>query len=217
MKHMILKATQREGTSRGDLRKLRRSGQIPGIVYGKSEQETLRITVNGQALQTLLRTNPRAVLELQIAGYGKRHVLIADTQRDAMTQEVLHIDFHTIKMDQVIRTSVRIEVSGKSAGEQEGGVLQLVLHELEVECLPGNLPEFVTLEVDDLQMGETLTAADLKLPEGVSMTTDPDAVIATVLAPQKESPEVDADPADGAAAEVREKQLDPAMTAGKDV
>lgn len=205
MKHMTLKATLREEKSRGDLRNLRRSGQIPGIVYGKNEQEELRVAVNAQALQSLLRANARGILELQLAGYGKRNVLIADMQRDPLTQEVLHIDFHTIRMDQIIRSMVRLEVSEKSAGEQEGGMLQLMLHELEVECLPKNLPESIVLDVAGMQIGDTLTAAELKLPDGVVTTVDPDVVIAAVLAPQKEAPDHEADTADGAAAEGAEQ------------
>lgn len=196
---MALKATLREGTNRGNLRRLRRDGQIPGVVYGKSEQEPLPVAVNAQDLQSVLKTNAHAIVELQIDGYGKRNVLIADLQRDHLTQQVLHIDFHTIRLDEIIRSSVRLEVSGKSEGEKEGGMLQLVLHELEVECLPKNLPDSIVLDVSGLQIGDTLIAADLKLPEGVKTTVDPETVVVAILAPQKETADGDAESADAGA------------------
>jgi len=205
MNQMTLKAIPRETSSRGELKKLRRSGRIPGVVYGKSEMEPMPIAVEAKDLQTVLRTHPHAVMNLEVAGFGKRSVLLTDVQRDAMSGEVRHIDFHKINMNESIKAPVRLEVSGKAAGEKEGGMLQFVLHELEVECLPSALPESIVMDVSALQVGDNLTVADLALPAGVKALQDPDTVVAAVLAPQKEISEDEAEAMDDEAEE-RESQ-----------
>lgn len=192
MNQMTLKAAPRDAASRGELRKLRHGGRIPGVVYGKNEAAPIPIAVEAKELHAMLRTHSRAVLNLEIAGYGRRSVLLTDLQRDKISGEVMHIDLHKINLNETIKAPVRLEASGKSAGEQEGGMLQMVLHELEVECLPSALPESIMADVSRLQVGDTLTVADLTLPEGVKTLQEPDTVVAAVLAPQKEISEDEA-------------------------
>lgn len=201
MNQMTLKAAPREAASRGELRKLRHSGRIPGVVYGKSETAPIPVAVEAKELHALLRSHPHGVLNLEIAGYGKRSVLLSDVQRDSMSGEVMHVDLHKINMNESIKAPVRLEVSGKSAGEKEGGMLQMVLHELEVECLPSALPESIVMDVDGLQVGDNLTVAELKLPADVKALHDPDTVVAAVLAPQKDISEDEAEAMDDAAEE----------------
>jgi len=199
MNQATLPATLRETSSRGELRKLRRSGRIPGVVYGKSELAPMAVAVEARALQDLLGSH--AVLNLEIAGFGKRSVLLTEVQREAISGRVRHVDFHRINMNESIRSPVRLEASGKSAGEEEGGMLQMVLHELEVECLPSRLPESIVMDVSGLRMGDNFTAGELRLPDGVKTSIDPETVIATVLAPQKGVSEDEAEAADDAAEE----------------
>ncbi|WP_241158327.1 50S ribosomal protein L25 [Cohnella candidum] len=201
MNPMTLKAETRATTSRGELRKLRKNGRIPGVVYGKDRSAPTPVAVDAKELEALLRSHPHAVLELDISGDGKENVLLSEVQRDSMSREVLHIDFHKINMNESIKAPVRLEVSGKSAGEKEGGMLQLVLHEIEVECLPKNLPDSIPLEVENLQVGDSLTVADIQFPEGVKPLMDADSVVASVLAPQKEISAEEADAIDDAAEE----------------
>lgn len=201
MNPTTLHAEKRSVSSRGELRKLRQNGYVPGVIYGKDVQEPMPITVEFHQVQSMLRSNPHAVLEIDVTGVGKVNVLMNEVQRDAMSRDVMHVDFFKINMNERIKAPVRLEVSGKSAGEQEGGMLQLVLHELEVECLPKDLPEAITLDVQQMQVGDHLTVADMKLPNGVEAVTDPETVVVAVLAPQKERTEEEREAMDDATEE----------------
>jgi large subunit ribosomal protein L25 len=197
MNNTIIKAERRELSSRGEVKKMRREGKVPGVIYGIGMDKPTSITVDVKEIQALLKSNPHAVLEIEVPGIGKNNVLLTEVQRDSLSRELLHIDFHKINMNESIKTLVRLEFSGQPAGEKEGGMLQIVLHELEVECLPKDLPESITVEVEGLQVGENLTIADLKLPDSVKTAVDPEAVVVAVLAPQKEAAEDEEVPASG--------------------
>ncbi|WP_276357722.1 50S ribosomal protein L25 [Cohnella caldifontis] len=203
--NLTLKAEKRETGSGSALRRLRRGGLVPGVVYGKGLPEPTPVSIPLKDLQAVLRANPHAVIELEIPGLGREHVLISEMQTEPLSRDVMHVDFHQINMNEKIRAPIRLELSGKSVGEKEGGLLQLVHHELEVECLAKDLPDFVSLDVSNLQMGDSLTVADLTLPAGVRPILDEDEVLVTVLAPQKDLTEAEAEAADDKAEE-RENQ-----------
>lgn len=185
-KAVALQAEERTAKSKGDRRKLRMNGQVPGVVYGKRLEGGAAISVSGKELEALLRTQPNAVLEMNIPAAGSHSVMIADVQRDSLNGELIHVDFHQIDMNEVVRAHVRIEAEGDSQGVREGGILQVILHELEVECLPGSIPEAITADVSGLGIGESLLVGDLRMPDGVEAKSDPQLVVVTVLAPQKE-------------------------------
>lgn len=193
MSTMTIKAATRQLAGAGALRNLRRAGRIPGIVYGKSELSPIPVSVESKELQSVLRSHSHAVVNLEISGYGKRNVLLSEVQRDPLSGEVRHVDFHRISMKEAIRTLVPLEVSGPAAGEKEGGMLQTVVYELEIECMPAQLPDSIVVDVTGMQIGDTLVVADVKLPDGVKTTADEDTVIAAVLAPQKETSEAEAE------------------------
>lgn len=203
-----LKVQRRDKSSRSDLNQIRKEGMIPGVVYGKGMDSPAPISVDEKDLMVMLRTHPHAVVDLEVPGEGKQPVMMADLQRDVITRQVLHIDFHRINMNEKIKAPARLEITGKSAGEQEGGMLQLVLHEIEVLCYPKDIPESISVDVSGLQIGETLSIADLKLPDGVEAAQDSDMVVVSVLAPQKAA---DDDTADDA-----EESVNEAETAGKE-
>ncbi|KIL34952.1 50S ribosomal protein L25 [Cohnella kolymensis] len=200
-----LKVERRDKFSRGDLNQIRKEGMIPGVVYGKGMDAPAPISVNEKDLMVMLRTHPHAVVDLEVPGEGKHPVMMADLQRDTITRQVLHIDFHRINMNEKLKAPVRLEISGQSPGEQEGGMLQLVLHEIEVLCYPKDIPESVTVDVSGLQIGETLSIADLKLPSDVEAAQDPGMVVVSILAPQKGAAD-DEETADDAAEPVNEAE-----------
>jgi len=187
-----LQVQERTARSRGQLRQLRNGGTIPGIIYGKSIANPINIAVSEKELLHLLRTHPNAVLELQV-GSEKQPVMITQVQRDPLSRSVLHIDFHRINMNEEVKAAVRIELVGESQGVREGGILQAMLHEMEVHCLPNRIPESIEVDVSQLQVGENLLVSDLKLPAGVESRLDDDQVVVTVLAPQKEVSEEEAE------------------------
>ena len=193
---MALKAERRTDIGKGERNRLRKNGRLPAIVYGKNVSGgSIPIHVDKKELLQLVQAHPHAIVELDIAGEGKYSVLTAELQQHPLTRDIIHADFHQIRPDKKIRTPVRLEPSGKSAGEKEGGVLQFVLHELEVECLPKDLPDVIKVPMERLEIGDVLTVGELPLPPGVVALEDPDTVIVTVLAPQKDDAAEPAEPA----------------------
>ncbi|MCC3376996.1 50S ribosomal protein L25 [Cohnella sp. REN36] len=196
-----LHAESRQRASKGTLRELRSRGKIPGVVYGQGLSTASVIAIDAKELATLLKSNPHAVLDLEVPGSGSQSVLLTDIQRDSLNGRVLHVDFRKIDLNQKIKAPVRLEITGTSPGEKEGGMLQVVLHELEVECIAKDLPESITVDIGSLAFGEHLTVGDLQLPAGVEAVPEADAVVVAVLAPQKERTEDELDAMDDAAEE----------------
>lgn len=190
MTQSITAETRKNGT-KGELNKLRREGKIPGVVYGR-EISPSPVAVEEKDLLALLRTHPNAVLELNTSAGNKQNVMITDVQRDGLTRKVLHIDFMKINMNEKIKTEVRIELTGDSTGVREGGILQTISHEIEVECLPTNIPDSIEVDISGLGVGENLLVKDISAPQGVEIKSDLDMVIVTILAPQKELSEEEA-------------------------
>lgn len=192
---IAMNADQRTGTTKGELRQLRLLGKIPGVIYGKQLNDAAQVMVDSKELQALLRSQPNAVLEINIPSHGKTSVMIAEVQRDSLSRQVLHVDFHQINMNENVRANVRIHAEGDSQGVREGGILQLILHELEVQCLPGSIPDSISVDISSLEIGGSILVSDLKLPSGVELLAEPEQVVATILAPQKELTEEEAEAA----------------------
>lgn len=199
-----LQAQERTTMTKSALRQLRQQGKVPGVVYGKELTAPVSVALDAKELSMLLRTNPHSILEMTVPGRGAQSVLLTDIQRDSLSGQVLHVDFHQVNLNEKIQADVRLDFQGHSPGEKEGGMLQIVLHELEVECVARDLPASIPVDINSLGVGDHLTVADLKLPEGVRSTMEPDAVIASVLAPQKDRTEDELEAMDDAAEENEE-------------
>lgn len=196
-----IQAEQRTADTRGALRQLRNNGKVPAVVYGKRIAAPASIAVDEKELMALLRSHPNAVIEMDVPGAGRQSVMVTNVQRDALTRRVLHVDLHQIDMNEQVKTQVRIDLVGDSAGVREGGILSVNLHELEVQCLPRDIPESIVADISSLGIGDSLTVGGLKLPDGVVSVTEGDTVIATVMAPQKEVTEEEAERASDAETE----------------
>jgi large subunit ribosomal protein L25 len=188
-----LQVQQREVSSRGHLRQIRSEGKVPGVVYGKGMSGPTNISIDAKDLMVMLRSHPYAVVEMDVPGAGKLPVMMTEMQRDPLTQQIMHIDFHLINMNEKITTSTRLEIRGTSPGEQEGGMLQLVQHEIEIQCYPSDIPEHLSVDVSTLEIGHHLSISDLTLPAGVETSQDPTTVIVSIIAPQKERTEEEVD------------------------
>ncbi|HUC92936.1 MAG TPA: 50S ribosomal protein L25/general stress protein Ctc [Paenibacillus sp.] len=202
---LTMKAEDRLVQTKADLRRLRQQGKVPGVVYGKNIGKPTAIAVSEKELLSLLRSHPNAVLELEVPSAGKQPVMMSDVQRDSLSRGLLHVDFHQINLNEEVKAHVRLEVVGEAPGDKEGGILQLMLHELEVQCLPRDIPESIEVDVSNLQIGENILASDLELPQGVEMKSDPEQVVVTILTPQKDITEEEAEDAavESAEAEAR--------------
>lgn len=177
-----LQATSRRETGKGVARKLRRSGQIPGVVYGSGapmpmqleERELRRVGQGAGLIELVLDGKPQTVLVRAI-------------QTEPVTGDPLHVDFQVVAMDQELSTQVPIRVVGEDRRPSDGGMIIQVLRELPIKALPRNLPEALDVDVSGVAVGESITVADMKLPEGVSTEHDPADVVVSVMLAQKVS------------------------------
>jgi large subunit ribosomal protein L25 len=196
-----LRATRREGGGKGASRKLRGTGKIPAVLYGHGDR-TETLAVDAHDLEMLLHAiRQNTLIGLEVDG-RRTEVLIREVQRHPYRPEVLHVDFLLVHSDEPIKVSVPVVLAGTPVGvHTHGGVLDHVLYELDVECLPADIPETVEVDVSALEVGDSVRVRDLSLPR-VTVLTGEDVTIATVLAPTV--PEVEEE---AAAAEAPEPEL----------
>ena len=211
-----LEVELREGTGKGVARKLRAAGRIPGVLYGRGEPPQ-SVVLDPRALERVITTSDagmNTLIDLNIAGSrdrAERVVLVKELQRDPVRGAPLHVDFYQVDLTATIEVKVPIVLRGRPKGvELSGGILDQALRELDVECLPRAIPESITLDVSELEIGSSIHVRDLALPEGVVLRSDPDLSVASVITPKVEEEvapvaapvegEAAAIPAEGAAA-----------------
>lgn len=191
MERVTLEAKRRDGLGQGPVRKLRRTGQIPGIVYGRGIDPT-PIIVDARALRGALHTQAgmNVLIDLAIGDGASagRTVMVKDVQRDIFRKEtILHVDFHTIDLTETVEAHVPLVLKGTPKGVvDEGGILEVQLREVLVECLPTQIPQHIDVDVSGLGIGDSLHVSDLSLPAEITMVSEPEQVIATVVAPKEE-------------------------------
>ncbi len=177
-----IEVEKREKTGKGVARQLRRQGLIPGVVYGR-DREPQALTVDPNDLKGKLYSN--AIIDLDIDG-EEETVMIKDFQKDVIKEEIIHVDFQHISMDETISITVPIKLVGDAPGVREGGVLQQLMREVDIEVLPTNIPDEIELDIDELTLSDSLEVGDLDVPEEVNVLNSPDDVIVTVVAPSEE-------------------------------
>jgi large subunit ribosomal protein L25 len=179
--NVTLQANEREGRGKNAARRLRASGMTPAILYG--DRESTSLAVETRTLDyTLTHFGDNALYDIDL-GTGSSTARVVDAHRDPVTGLLVHVDFAPVNMREKIEVTVPLTVLGEAAGAEEGGVLQQVAYEVQVETLPGDIPQEITLDVTNLGMNENLSLGDLTLPEGVTLLSDPEEVAATVTAP----------------------------------
>ena len=191
MERYNLSVEVREDTGKGLARSLRRSGLVPAVIYGKS-RPSQALTVNPEDLKNKMSGN--AIFDLLITAEGeeiKETVMIKEVQKDPIKGELLHIDFHHISMDEKITINVSLNLTGEAPGVREGGVLQQLLREVEIECLPLDIPEALQLDISKLEMGNSMLVNDLEVPENIEIKTPFDEAIVTIVVPTEEEEELE--------------------------
>ncbi len=171
-------------------RRLRNSGQVPGVVYGTPEGAAIGFSADARELRRVL-VGAGALIDLKVDG-AARPVIVKDTQLHPVRGDLLHIDFVQVRLDEKIQTSVPLQAEGgeDAPGVKEGGVLELPTHTLNIEALPTAIPDAITVDVSGLGMTETMTLSAVTPPEGVTFLDDPDeTVIATIVIPTEEPAE----------------------------
>ena len=194
MKTIELTVEKRSTRGKNEARRQRVLGKIPAVVYGAGKP-TVEVTVDRKALSDLFRggAGENSIFLLKLEGTDQsRHAMIKELQRDPATRKTQHIDFVRVLMDAKIRVKVSIEVIGTAIGvKTEGGILDIVTREIEIECLPGNIPAHIPVDVSELAIGDLIRLADVKPVEGVTIVDDPHKVLVHVTHPTAEkAPEV---------------------------
>jgi large subunit ribosomal protein L25 len=177
----VLRAWRRNRSGKGVARKIRAQGMIPAVLYGGGEN--IPLSLPPQELLKILSSGENTIFRLDIDGErgGDRQVIVRDLQRDPLKESLLHADLYRISMDVEITVSVPIVLQGMSREVSDvGGVINQLLHEIEIQCLPGLIPHELTIDVAHLGIGEVLHVRDLPVPQGIQVLADSDEVVASV-------------------------------------
>ena len=180
--NISLQAEEREGRGKNHARRLRAQGMVPAVLYGDGEGTTLAVPAK-VVDYTLQHLGDNALYDLELSGQDDTTARIVDVQRNPLTGRLVHVDFAPVNMRERIVVTVPLAVVGESPGVQEGGVLNQVAYEVEVETLPGDIPQEIALDVSGLGLNENLTLADVSLPEGVTLVSEEEEVAVTVTPP----------------------------------
>lgn len=195
-----LKTTTRNTTGNGPARDLRRKGCIPAVLYGRGK-DTVMLSVDKKELEKVVRKGNISQLLLNLFieddDNSKRTAMIKELQAHPVSQNFLHVDFYEVSMDRKIRLNIPVVPKGIAKGVEMGGVLQIVRRELEVLCLPGDIPESLEVDISDLNIGDAIHVQDIPRPETVEIPADANFTVITVLSPARE----EAPAAEGAAEE----------------
>jgi large subunit ribosomal protein L25 len=183
-----LKAAVRTETGKGAMRRLRREGRIPAVVYGRGE-ETRPLSVDAHDFEMLTKHHSldTTIIELSIEGAGRKggrlRTLIAEVQNHPYKPQVLHVDFQQIHAGERVTVQVPIRLHGTPAGVRAGGVLQHVLHDVELECAVEEIPESLDVDVSALEIGDSVHVSELAIPENVEILIDAERTVCTVAPP----------------------------------
>jgi large subunit ribosomal protein L25 len=207
----ILEATARDSFGKNEARRTRRGGLVPAVLYGASSgagREATAIAVNPKALLKILHSESGAntLISLKLAGAADARVLVREYQLDPVTHQLLHADFYRVAMDRAIQVMIPVVVKGEPAGvKQQGGILEFVRREIEIECLPGDIPEHVEVDVSELMLHQGIRVRDLAAQPRWKPVSDADMMLVHVIMPKAEevvaAPVVEAGAAPAIAAE----------------
>ncbi len=219
-KDIVITVERREGLGKEAVRKLRQVGKIPGVVYGGGK-EPFSIAVDRHAVQELLKqkAGENTIFLLKLKGAKQqRRAMIREIQIDPMTRDFIHIDFIRVTRGQKLTVSVPVELVGDCAGVRHGGVLDFSTREIEMEVLPRELPEKITVDISELDMDQNITVEDLAdlMPKSARVREDPGRVVVTIAAPRAAAVEEEEAAEGGEAPElVITERAEPEVIGGK--
>jgi large subunit ribosomal protein L25 len=208
MERVVLQASRREASGKGAARQARRDGSIPGVVYGM-DRPPINILVERDAFERVLGHHRGGTLlvDLRVEGVeagSNSAAVLKDVQRHPVSRLPESVDFQWVALEEEVRVTVPIAVEGNSPAVKAGGVLDLLLHEVEVTCRPLAIPEQLVISIEGLEMHEVRTAVDLQVPEGVKLEVPADTPVVTVVPPTKVEEAREAPEAEGEITDVKE-------------
>jgi len=215
-KQVKLAAERRTAVGRSAVRKLKGRGVVPAVIYGgKSKPEPLQISRRDITALFSHASGENILVELEVDG-GNRLALMQEVQHSPVGGDILHIDFHAVAMDEVIHAEVPLEPTGSASGVKLGGLLEQNVRSFAIECLPRDLPDRITVDVSNLEIGDAIHVRDIPLPSGVTTKLQPDLTVFSLLAPTvKEEPVAATATGEPAASPevIREKKEEPEAAA----
>jgi len=183
-----LKVELRDNTGKEINKKLRKEGIVPGVLYSPHDKENLILKVKKDELSKILSAKSHGLIDLEIDD-GKekvsRLVVIKDLQYNSLKRQIVHIDFYGVTLKEKLTLEVDIELVGEPIGLKEGGILQVELRKVEIECLPSQMPDSLKADLSSLKVGDHVSVGDMEIPEGVEVLTELDRVVAAVVQPTK--------------------------------
>jgi large subunit ribosomal protein L25 len=206
----VLEAQVRDTFGKNEARRTRREGKVPAVLYGGVGGAATPIAVPPKALLKILHSEAgqNTLIALKLAGAGDTRVLVKDFQLDPITHEVLHADFYRVAMDKVLRVTIPIVVHGEPKGiKQQGGILEHIRREIEIEVLPADIPEHIDVDVTELMLHQGVRVRDIATNSKWKPVSDPDLMLMHVILPKAEEVAAPADAAAAATAGVAEPEV----------
>jgi large subunit ribosomal protein L25 len=184
-----LEAEARDTFGKNEARRTRREGKVPAVLYGGDGSRATPIAVAPKALLKILHSEAgqNTLISLKLAGGGDTRVLVKDFQLDPITHEILHADFYRVAMDKLLQVTIPIVVAGEPKGvKQQGGILEHIRREIEIECLPADIPEHVDIDVSELMLHQGVRVRDIAINPKWKPISDPDLMLVHVIMPKAE-------------------------------
>jgi large subunit ribosomal protein L25 len=189
----ILEGMARDSFGKNEARRTRRDGRVPAVVYGASveggSREATAIAVDPRAILKILHSESGAntLISLKLAGAGDSRVLIKEYQLDPVTHAVLHADFYRVRMDRTLRVTIPVTVKGEPKGvKQQGGILEFIRREIEIECLPTDIPEHIEIDVSELMLHQGVRVRDIAADAKWKSVSDAELMLVHVILPKAE-------------------------------
>ena len=189
----ILAAVTREGRGKNEARRLRQAGQVPAVCYGGKSREGISVSVDPKALLQILYSDSgvNTLISLKIDGGEASQVIVKDFQLHPVTSQMLHVDFYQLALDKAVTVTVPVHLTGEPAGvKQQGGLVDFVQRDVQVECMPTEIPERLEIDISELMIGQGVRLRELLSGVSWSPVSDPDTLLVHVIAPKiEEEPE----------------------------
>ncbi|SVB97987.1 uncharacterized protein METZ01_LOCUS250841, partial [marine metagenome] len=184
----LLEAKRRNETGKGSSRKIRSSGDIPAVIYGRG-QDTISLTIDSQESKRLFQSVSveNTIINVKIDSEDEEfETLVREIQVHPYRDDILHVDFYRIERGVALEVDIPVDYTGTAAGVTEGGVLEILFRELRVKCRPSQIPEIISVDISDLEIGSSLKVSDIVVDEEVELMADPGQAICMVALPKEE-------------------------------
>jgi large subunit ribosomal protein L25 len=204
MERISISVEKREEVGKGAARSLRRKNIIPAVLYRAGDSFPVQFSKKDLSQFINATAGEQIMVNLQFGDGSSRFALMKDYQSDPANGELLHADFFEVSLTEEVTVTVHVTLVGEPIGvRRDGGILQYLLREIEVECLPAKIPGHVEVDISNLEIGQSIRVGDLKLGEGITVLNEPDEVIINIVAPAVE----EAAPVEAAAPEIKEPEV----------